>query len=354
MRIGIIGASSQVGASLALYFKHLYNVEAQCFIRSSYSNIFFRLFDIPVTSVNFDNKEELRKHLAGIDVVVDCTYPTGQLFEIPALICKTSESVISAMQRGSSYIYMSSIMAYGMPADQKMLQQYRVPRSSYAYIKRHAEKNIKKICSRYSIDLYLFRLGQVHGFLQSVSSSYRDKLKMNPVFNIDGKEQDVTNTVFISSICEAVAECAKKNQKPGLYTIVSEPQWTLLDLYGFYINQYGISSSLNFVPYAVIGKQTGIKSRILSFAKKQRPLIESYILMKNPALSVKLKGRYRESEIKRAESNVNIAYPDFNLLGPPAHPTVQGVSYDIEDVAAKEKEMEDYYNMIIENAGYER
>src|SRR4029077_6136704 len=143
-------------------------------------------------------------------------------------------------------------------------------------------------------------LGQVHGFLQSVNTSFREKLHHNNIAFIDGKETDVTNTVFISSIAEAIIKFLKEDQNPGTYTLVSNPQWTLKQLYTYYVDFYNIPTTLQFVdPQPSIKKRFININSILSSLKKYSPLLETYVLMKIPSLSLKIKGKYRENEIRQ-------------------------------------------------------
>src|SRR4029077_18703572 len=112
-------------------------------------------------------------------IVVDFTLPSGELYSIPKSIDTIMENIISGLSGDQKYIYMSSIMAYGMPPAEKNIKSYLIPRSSYAFIKRKAETRPLQLGRKYKIKTYNFRLGQVHGFLQSVNTSFREKLHHN-------------------------------------------------------------------------------------------------------------------------------------------------------------------------------
>jgi hypothetical protein len=47
-----------------------------------------------------------------------------------------------------------------------------------------------------------------------VSRSYREKLSAKPIFYVDGNEDDITNTIFISSLCDAI--CTLRNFDNGI------------------------------------------------------------------------------------------------------------------------------------------
>jgi len=176
LKVAIFGASSQVGSSVAFYLKHFTAHQPFCFIRSKYSAVFFEMADITTIAADISDTALLREHLKDMDIVLDFTFPAGQVFQIPKLIAQNFESIISAMPAKAAFVHMSSIMAYGMPSEEKQLRSYTFPRASYGYTKREAEKNANKTGAKYGIKVFNFRLGQVHGFLQSVSSSFREKL----------------------------------------------------------------------------------------------------------------------------------------------------------------------------------
>jgi nucleoside-diphosphate-sugar epimerase len=351
MKIGILGGSSQVGASLALYFK-LYNKAAvTVFIRTSYSRVFFEIHGIACETISLNNREALATQLADFDVIVDCSYPAGQLYEILSATKKNMEAVISAIPVTTVFIYMSSIMAYGMPDGTTQIADYKLPRTAYAFIKRKAESYVVSLCKKHGKKGYNFRLGQVHGFLQSVDSSFREKLSAAPNAFITGNPESLTNTIFINSIGEAVVKCGRGELLPGLYTLVSEPQWTLQQLYGYYVSKYSIDCAIHYQPeVSKKHTRTSVAAGIMTVLKRHRPVLETYILMHLPKLAIKIKGRYRQAEVSRLTYN-NLDHDpiDFNLLGKPGRQVVNDIASSPKQVTIFEEEMEVAHNNAIRN-----
>jgi nucleoside-diphosphate-sugar epimerase len=349
MRIGIIGASSQVGSSIALYLKHFSGTDVVGFVRSAYSSVFFELFNISYDKIDLNDGAQLRKKLENFDVVIDCTYPAGQLYSILPAIRRNLNLIISAMPRETVFIYMSSIMAYGMPFEKSHIEHYSIPRSSYAYIKRKAENETVRLCKKYAVKGYNFRLSQVHGFLQSVNTSFRNKLSNASVAYISGSGQDLTNTIFINSVCEAIIKCVKGEVKPGLYTLVSQPQWTLEELYSYYTFNYNIDCKLEYFKNPkLLSQRRSLMIMGIGFLKKYRPLLETYILMRSPKASIAFKGRYRQSETYRAGNEFTPKEAiDRNLLGTPSLNIITGIRSSANEVVLHEKEIETFYNKII-------
>jgi len=348
-RIGILGASSQVGASVALFLRKFPNVQVSCFIRSSYSKVYFESLGIEYQYINIDDAAAAKEKLENLDVVLDFGYPAGQLHEILGRSKNSIGKTLQAMKKDGIYIYMSSIMAYGMPDNTKWIGHYSIPRTSYAYIKRSIEKFTAASAGKLGIKAYNFRLGQVHGFLQSVNGSYRKKLSDANIVLIDGKPEDPVNIIFIHPLCEAIMQCINGVHAPGLYTLVSTPQWTLKDLYDYYIRYYGLPANIRYKPKEEKKKRRSLFQRSIDIARPYRSILETYILMRFPKLAISLKGQFRQSELSNQSASYvkKLEYLDYNLLGTPPFKMIEGLTTDPAKTLQIEKEEEKYYNSII-------
>jgi len=349
MNLGIIGASSQVGSSLALYLKKYLGIVPVCFIRSTYAAIFFDVSEIEYRIIDLTNQAELRKEFEDIDLFIDCSYPSGQLFEIAGQIRSQLKILFSAMPSKASFIYCSTIMAFGMPEHQKLVKKYFIPRSTYAHLKRIAERTVKRLSQKYTVPCYIFRLGQVHGFLQSVNTSFREKLSMNKAIRLDGNPDDMVNIIFIETLAEAVIKVGMKEIPTGSYSLVNNPQWTLKQLYDYYISYYSFEVNMEFMESEGSYKKPWYKISLGSF-KKYRALLEIFFLIRNKNMYIKVKGKYRKLDIKRSmNSEVNMEYTDFHLLGKNPGKLLTGLHCDPKTLLSKEKEMEELYSRNLEN-----
>ena len=337
---------------MALYGRNLGEVEITCLIRSAYSRVFFELFGLRYEYLQTGSPEQIREQLGRFDVVLDFAYPAGQLHEILEQSRENISNTLSAMRKGSKYFYMSSIMAYGMPDDQKWIGHYRVPRTSYSYIKREIEKHCLQEGNRCGISIYNFRLGQVHGFLQSVSASFRKKLSLAGTAVLDGRPSDKVNIIFIHSLCAAILDCAKGLHAPGLYTLVNTPQWTLEELYQYYLQFYRMDASLQFRPSELMSKPKRSLARYaIELAKPHRALLETYVLMKAPKFYIRMKGRFRQDAFSvLTPEDSQQPYLDYNLLGTPPLQTISGPEAGFEQTMTIERETADYYHSILSAA----
>jgi nucleoside-diphosphate-sugar epimerase len=345
LRIAIIGASSQVGSSLAFYLKHFTNAEPVCFIRSSYSSVFFESLELEYKIVQ---SAWVQNDFADIDAVIDCTYPSGQLYEIKNIIGKQLTALFGVMRPGTTFIYLSTIMAFGMPDGYNAVNNFAIPRSTYAYLKRFAEKKVTSLSREYKIPAFNFRLGQVHGFLQSVNTSYREKFAENREILLDGAPGSLVNIIFINTLAEAVLKACSGQLGTGTWSLVNHPQWTLTELYDYYKKYYSLKNNIRFMVAHKASLKQNLKNSLLKKVKNYRSLLESYFLINRKNLYIKFKGKYRVLNVKAALITPERAgFTDFHLLGKNPGRLIEGMQASPETVFNKEKEMEARYNSLL-------
>ena len=344
MVVGIIGATSQVGFSVALYLSKLHPVEVYCFVRSDYSKEVFGLFELPVFIIDF-NKSEVCSKLRECDIVIDFSYPSVDLFKIRDNLKNNISSVVSLMNPQSHYIYASSIMAFGN-SDKGLLSNHIIPKSTYAMTKRFAEKQVLKICSQYDVYGVIFRLGQVHGFLQSISAMMSNDISNFDVIRVNGCREDSVNIIFINSICESILQYVNTRIKRQKYLIVSNPHWTLGELYEYYFNR-----NLNecYVDYRVSSVNKLNFGFIYRIVLKHRYIFENYILTYLPIMNLRQKGFFRVRNLNtKFQMKVNDCFHS-HLLGKIKYNYLPCSSKDLTEALRVEKLMESYYIETLRN-----
>jgi|GEM_PF-3102342 len=344
----IYGASSQVGASVAVFLSQKKIAHCTCLLRNANSSVFFEINQIPFHIATTLSDEDLKLLIQSHDAILDFTYPAGQANIILNTIKENMQNIISQMNCDQQYFHMSSIMAYGFPDGEKDLKHYKIPRTSYGYIKRKAELFAKKTGAKYNVPIYNFRLGQIHGFLQSVNTSYRGKLFSNTNIYLDGQANDKVNIIFINSLCYAIIDCIDNKYQPNVYTLINYPQWTLQELYKYYTNTYELNPNIIYQPKLREKKQGNLKESILKLAKRYRPLLETYVLFRLPLLYKKVKGKFRQTSFNDVKNQFE--YTDFHILGEPSTSIIKTKCSSLKEVAYSEEEMEKLYISAIENS----
>ena len=354
IKIGLLGANGQVGTEVAFYLSRHENVVLSCLIRSEYSAALFKLLSIPYLVVDYADTKRLSCHLLSFDAVLDFSYQAGEISETLKWLKKLMQLVVSHMRPGSKYVYMSSVMAYGMSNPAVHLKNHLFPRTAYAYIKRRAETLASQTGKRHKVNVFNFRLGQIHGSLQVVTQLFLSKLSLG-TFRVNGTPQSLTNTVFTYSISDAIMRCIQGEVTPGTHTLVSSPQWTSEDLFSFYRKKYRLRAEVQYMDVLPDHRvRSTIGNRVFEKMRTFRDLAETYLLINNPSISFKIKGMYRiktaRNEISMMQSEKEV-YP--MLLGPvpdrPA-PVVTNVESSADKIAASIQRFEDGLNDTIHKA----
>jgi nucleoside-diphosphate-sugar epimerase len=343
-KIAILGANSQVGAEVAIYLSLHYEVDLICLIRSEYSAALLRIASIPYQTINYENLDSAQEVLAQCDLVLDFNYPQVELVDILNITRKNIEAVMRQMKVGSKYLYASSIMAFGMPSNATQVENHLIPRTSYSYIKRKAEEFTRKLGKQRKIEVFVFRLSQVHGLLQVVTQQFAKDLSFGAV-QVNGQPTDLTNTVFASSIAEAVMNIVKGSLQPGSYTVVSAPQWTLQELYQYYEKYYGVQSTIQYgaqINDAASAPPLNIRGSLKGKLLSSRDLFETHVLLHLPSLFPKIKGVFRVKNVAADAHSIQRNSTQFthNVLGAVPSAIVPNIKSSQAEVLAAHHEME--------------
>lgn len=352
-RIAVLGANGQVGGEVAAHLARHADVEVRGIVRSEFGAALLRVLGIPHVVADLSNRAQLRDALGDCDAVADFTFPSGQLTEIPAAIKRNTEAVVGVMQPTAKLLHMSSIMAWGMSGDASEVASKRIPRDSYAYIKRSAEGEVLKAARQAGIATYICRLGQVHGVLQGISQDIATQLQAGGVVS-RGSAGLLSNTVFASAVADAVLAAARGRSQAGLYTLVSSPQWTLGTLFGYYQQKLGSDAPVHYEAYAAVPPAVG---RRLSSAAWQaitpvRGVLESYVLLRIPSAYPKVKGFHRRRSAASAASSLhsNSGPALHHITGAVPGETLSGFRCSPDEVLADELEFEGRLSRAIEAA----
>jgi dTDP-4-dehydrorhamnose reductase len=290
INIGLLGANGQVGAEVAIRLAKKEGVRVTGFSRSSYGGTILRRAEVPCETYDLADTARLKDRFGSFDLVADFTYPSGSPTTAVDAVRTTTASVMAALRPGARFVHMSSVAAFGMDRTELRIRSRRIPRSSYASIKRAGETVARKLGRRHTIPTYIFRLGQVHGTLQSVTKALKDELTWNDVV-VDAGPDELTATVFTSTIATALYACALGTAPPGSYAMVESPPWTLKTLFAYYSSRYDLAPVIHYRPVAPRGG-TSIKNWLTRRIGSVRGMLEANVLIKSERLYRYTKGWY--------------------------------------------------------------
>ncbi len=255
-------------------------------------------------------RDEAVTLLEDCDLVADFSLPRGSLHKCLTATRDLVENCALCAPARVPLVYISSIMALGVPPNAGRLRKYVFAHTQYAALKRHGER-IGRRSSKGRRPFYVLRLGQVHGELQGVSALFVDEIRRGPIYLPEAGEIP-SYTVFCFTIAEALQAIAAGKEKPGTYTLVSSPPWTWREVYGHFSRRAGVALEIRPAGsadhrYGGIG---GVARKVLGLAVQQaydhRELIQAYGLRWFPGLETRIRAwhlrRLARSEIGAMES----------------------------------------------------
>jgi nucleoside-diphosphate-sugar epimerase len=237
--IGIVGANGQVGTEVCLLLSLMPGCRVVPIVRNPIGSAFLRRLGLECRHGDVGSPEDGRRLLDGCDVAVDMSLPKGSASGIRAQIRRTVSGAVGGSQQGCRLVYVSTVMAFGMLDDRRFKRRF-VARTVYGATKRFGERLATGLGRRQDHEVFVLRLGQVHGELQEVSRSIRNGLVSTPTMVPAGPSW----TVFAYSVAEALANIGRGLERPGLYTLVSVPPWSWKEVYEYYCRMGGIEPAV--------------------------------------------------------------------------------------------------------------
>jgi nucleoside-diphosphate-sugar epimerase len=300
--IAIIGANGQVGSEVALYLSLFPGVKVLPICRSRLASTILRRCGLECRHGDISEESQCRELLSGCDVVADLSLPKGLPSQIRVASRRLVANAIRYAPPTATYVYMSSIMAYGMKEYSQRLRHYRIPRTVYASWKRYAEKLALRLGAQHRRPVYILRLGDVHGELQNISGILLTGIRNETAWVPGG----YSYTVFAFSIAEALANIAYAREVPGRYMLVSEPGYTWKEVFEVYARRAGMvpavvveaSEPKHDVMQWMVRAASGVIDPFVRMSITHRELIAGNFLHYFPRLELSLKAAYSRRQAR--------------------------------------------------------
>ena len=340
-RVALLGANSQVATEVALFSTLADDLELIGFVRSDYSAAMLKLLGIKFVTIDYDCLDKNNKDLlASCDLIVDFSYPSVQTQEILPAIRHMTAAIIQSLRNGTQYAYMSSIAAFGMPPESSEIRRYIIPRNTYAFIKRRAERLVAAFAKNKGIVPYIFRLGQVHGVLQSVTKYFAECISLRSV-TVTGRPNSLCNIIFPHSIYHAIARCARRELIPNTtYALVASPQWSLRTLFDYYREQLQSPCEIIYVGSTPRRQDLARGAPLLSALVFSRGILEPAVMTIYPNLLPRMKAWYRRRAIS-SPARANGSPDILNIVGNVPCPVVEGIYSSVKDTILAQSRIED-------------
>jgi dTDP-4-dehydrorhamnose reductase len=297
MKIAVVGANGQVGREVSLFLSVM-GVDVIPISRTELGGIFLERCGLNCRYGSVSDEKEVKILLDGCDLVVDFAHPNDLPSKIRKAVKSNIDNISKHAPKGASYVYISTISAFGMRHDDSKMKNYFFSRTTYAADKRYLERHA--LAQQNKRDIYVLRLSQVHGELQKVSQEFINETACGKV-NLPFSADTGSYTVFCYSLAEAMINIAQGKEQPGRYTFVSTPKWSWGEVYSYWAYRSGIEFELtshenvnqqNIGLRSILNTSKLLLLPILRLGIKHRQLILNYILGKFPLVQERMMAEF--------------------------------------------------------------
>ncbi len=353
-RIIVIGANGQVGTETCLYLREM-GYDVIPIVRSLVGSILLKKLGFKCRIIKIVDNESCKSAISDSDLIVDFSVQSGSLIEIENTLKKQIRLILENCAATVPYIYTSSIMAYGMYDESSEFKNYLLSRTIYSKWKRIGEKTAIKLGKKYYKKVYVFRLGHVYGFLQSVQLNFLQELK-------NGKKKyilpdKISSTVFVCSIAEVIEKVIHSELKPLKYTLITYPFWTWEKLYNYIAEKNGYN--IEIITQKPDDNTSFLKQDMQIISRICKDLILKY----NETIRAYALKYFRDCELRlRATNLINNAGNEIDqynsyynqldrqeFLGTPKGQFVNSMTNPREVMSKHEKNITDLFNSIVPN-----
>ena len=161
--------------------------------------------------------------------------------------------------------------------------------TAYGASKRYGEWTARRVARQTTHELYILRLGQVHGGLQSVGRGIVQQLRRYAAVSVPKAPSYV---VFVSTIADALVNIANGEEKAGTYSVVESPPWTWKQVWELYVRQADNHCTVTEFPLARRGFSIATVGRFISNFATSKKDLASWHLGRFPQIEAKLKARH--------------------------------------------------------------
>jgi len=236
-RVAILGANGQVGTEVCLRLRSVQEIEVVPIARNVSGSAFLRLSGIECRHGRISDPAEAQDLIGDCDVVVNLALSNSG---IPRVDRQTNRQIVSnivtAAKPGAPIIFASTIMVYA-PA-----MKFWLP-DSYGLEKLIAERMFRRLCRASQHPAFVFRLGHVMGELQNITRKICGEIRGGRVA-LPQEGHRASNTVFTSTIVEAIVQVTLACPTPETFDLITSPQWSWLDVYGYYADELDLPLQL--------------------------------------------------------------------------------------------------------------
>jgi nucleoside-diphosphate-sugar epimerase len=319
--IAVIGANGQVGQEVCLFLSLMEDVDVIPISRTIYGTAFLTRLGLSCRVGSVENPHQAKQLLSGCDLVADFALPRGLYADVRRVTRTLITSCVMNAPPGARYVYASSLMAVGIDPSEKGFRWRRIPRTLYASNKRYGERSALRLAGRNHREAFILRLGQVHGELQQASKGIESQMRSETAYIPDSPAY----TVFCYTIAEVLVNIARGKEVPGVYSLVSSPQWTWEEMYRYFADRAGINPEVVLVNDASAADSmleriaswcTSVFAPVAAALRRNRELVGSVFFKFFPGSEATMRAKWlmRLASAQIAEGRRSMQYRPFALM----------------------------------------
>jgi nucleoside-diphosphate-sugar epimerase len=230
-RVAIVGANGRVGTELALRLRDVADISVAGLCRNPAGSAFLRLGSIECLHGEFADTNEARRMLGGCDVVVHLAYRPPRSRREYLVNRTTSANAVLAAPEGSHVLFASTIMVYAPDLS------IRIP-SAYGLEKLSLERLVRRLGNTTRKRTTVLRMGHALGPLQPQSIEVLNVVRQG-VAKLPREGRRPSNTVFVASLADVVVQAARGVLTEGIFDLITQPQWSWMDVFKHYAKEIG-------------------------------------------------------------------------------------------------------------------
>jgi len=275
MRLALIGANGNVGTELCFLLRN--NIELKPIIRNKLGAIFLNHHGFKCTIADISRKEDAKKNLSDVDVIVISSYATdpftGSQTQSSKLINEQLiKNSINFSTKNATIIYFSTIRAFSHKIDHQTSRFWTRP--AYDKEKKHLEHVLLSECKKNNKSGFTFRIGHVFGDNQPRTKEIKRIFSKKRV-SVRACPERKSNIVHTLTIKDAILRCLDPQIKNGVYSVVNNPQWTWKDVFEYYKNK---ETMIDYLPVKTATRNSSdLLWKILKANKKYLAPLRYYI-----------------------------------------------------------------------------
>ena len=275
MKLALIGANGKVGTELCFLLKNEVEV-IKPIIRNNLGAVFLKFHGFNCTIADIQEKYDAERNLSDVDVVLISSYATdpftGSQTQSSKLINeKLIKNSVNYSKENATIIYFSTMRAFSHKLDPNTASFWTKP--AYDKEKKHLEHILFSECKKRKKRGFALRIGYVFSKNQPKTRRVIEELSKRKVtVRVDPEKK--SNVVHTPTIKNAILKCLDVNIKPGMYSVVNNPQWTWKDVFEYYKNE---QTEIIYKPSTPERKNSSFLWKVLKSNKKYLSPLRYYM-----------------------------------------------------------------------------